>query len=86
MIRVTCRRIESLRAGKFKKCDVGHIIKRGEEARSAERHRAEQQKAGRSVVGVFAALVFGQIAHAFQLRELVQQLLLDPLFQRDVDH
>ncbi|MNT72251.1 hypothetical protein D3C72_2108320 [compost metagenome] len=35
---------------------------------------------------MLAALVFGQIAHAFQFRELVQHLLFDPFFQGHVDH
>lgn len=32
------------------------------------------------VVGVLAALVFGQIANPFQFREFIQQLFLDPSF------
>ena len=39
-----------------------------------------------SVVRVLAALMLGQIAHAFQFRELLQQLFLDPFFQRYIDH
>ena len=35
---------------------------------------------------MLAALVFGEIAYTFQLREFVQQLLFDPFFQGDVDH
>lgn len=53
-------------------------------ARIAERHRAKAD--GNLVVRVLAALVFGQIANAFQLREFSQQLLLDAFFQCDIDH
>lgn len=48
--------------------------------------RAIYKRRDNLVVGVFAALVFGEIAHTFQLREFVQQLLLDPFFQRHIDH
>ncbi len=41
----------------------------------------------KSVVGVVAALVLGGVFHALELaRELLQQLLLDPLFQGVIDH
>jgi|GEM_PF-3743196 hypothetical protein len=50
------------------------------------RQNATGQKAGYLVVGVLAALVLGEVTNAFQLREFVQQLLLDPFFQRDINH
>ena len=34
-------------------------------------HRAIDKRGENLVVGVFAALVFGEIAHTFQLREFV---------------
>ena len=38
------------------------------------------------VVRVFAALVFGEIAYAFELRELDQQLLLNTFLQGHIHH
>lgn len=50
------------------------------------RQRTPPEAMKLSVVGVLAALVLGEIAHAFQLRKFVQQLLLDTLFQGYIHH
>lgn len=49
------------------------------------KRRRDEHKAN-LVVRVLAALVLGQIAHAFQFREFGQQLLFDTVFQGDINH
>ena len=50
------------------------------------RSAAGDERGANLVVRVLAALVLGQIAHAFQFREFSQQLLFDTVFQGDINH
>ncbi len=52
----------------------------------AKRSAAGDERGANLVVRVLAALVLGQIAHAFQFREFSQQLLFDTVFQGDINH
>ena len=52
----------------------------------AKRSTAGDEQGANLVVRVLAALVLGQIAHAFQVRELGQQLLFNAVFEGDIDH
>ncbi len=52
----------------------------------AKRSAAGDEQGANLVVRVLAALVFGEIAYAFQVRELGQQLFFNAVFQGDIDH